>query len=313
MSEKPIVADRLRTYYVELLVARSQYEASERSLLKSLLYSAPLGAWQIGSGPRPHPSPSAPKRRRLRLGDIEAQREDIGEGGTSSSDESTWSSNLPIIKVKAAALFSSSPSIPWLKYLESFARFRIQSSGTTMGYAKAFRLLQMIAAFGCPEHFVALKSAITHYRMLRSHEVVKTSIDVSSHLYDVALCTERMGLINAILQRLARAHLISLIDEGKDLYVDRSRHVERQQRSAVSKAVKAMVIKIHPHMKGWDTSDRPSEVTAFRNVQHNLQRWRREGSIWSLIQRRYGSLALLVLAPHHTRMMYGLRSISSCS
>ena len=109
-----------------------------------------------------------------------------------------------------------------------------------MGYAKAFRLLQMIASFGCPEHFVSLKSAITKHRMLKSHEVVQTSIDVSNHLYEVALWTERMGLINAILQRIARAHLISLIDEGKGLYIGRSRQVETQQRSAV-KAVKAMV------------------------------------------------------------------------
>jgi NAD-dependent SIR2 family protein deacetylase len=312
VHKKPIIAEDLRINFVELLVARSLFEASERSLLRGVSSVSP-GAWQVGSEPGSHLSKTAPTRRRLKLEDIDAQCEGGDEGAASSSDESTWSSELPIIKAKAAALFASSPVSPWHKYLESFANCHIQRSATKMGYAKAFRLLQMIAGFGCPEHFVALKSAIAQYRLMRPHEVVKTSIDVSRHLYNVALWTERMGLINAVLQRVARAHLVSLVNEGKDLYVDRSRDVEMQQRSAVVKAVKAMVIMIHPHMKGWDTSDNPSEVTAFTNVQRNLQRWRREGSIWSLIQRRFDSLSLLVLAPHHARVMCGLRSISSCS
>ena len=278
VRKKPIIAEDLRINFVELLVARSLFETSERSLLRDISSVSPE-VWQMGSESRFHLSKTAPTRRKLKLEDIDAQREGGDEGPASSSDESTWSTDLPIIKAKAAALFASSPVSPWHKYLESFANCHIQRSARKMGYAKAFRLLQMIAGFGCPEHFVALKSAIAQYRLMRPHEVVKTSIDVSSHLYKVALWTERMGLINAILQRVARAHLVSLINEGKDLYVDQSRDVELQQRSAVVKAVKAMVIMIHPHMKGWDTSDNPSEVTTFTNVQRNLQRWRREGLI----------------------------------
>jgi len=310
VNGRPIIADDLRIIFVELLIERSSFEASERSLLKSVSSYAPPDLCRVESEPRPRTFRTMPKRRRLRLEDIEAQREGGDEVEASSSDEETSRFH---IEIKAAELFTAWPSSPWLKYLESFASFRIQRSGLVMGYAKAFRLLQIIASFGCPEHFVALKSAIIKYRMLRPYEVVDTSMDVSKHLYEVALWTERMGLINALLQRIARAHLVSLIDEGKDLYVDRSRHIETQQRSAVVKAVKAMVINLHPHMKGWDTSDSPSQVAAFTGVQKNLQRWRREGWIWSLIQRRFGSLALLVLAPHHTRVMGGFRSISSCS
>lgn len=149
--------------------------------------------------------------------------------------------------------------------------------------------------------------------MLEPQDTVRTYEGVSSYLYNVALWTEGIGLINAVLQRLARAHLTSLIDEGKEAWIDRSKDAERQEKSAVVKAVKAMVLDIYPHMKGWDTSDKPPEVAAFTTVQRNLQRWRREGAIWSLIQRRFDSLALLVLAPHHTRIMRGLRSVSSCS
>ena len=148
-----------------------------------------------------------------------------------------------------------------------------------MGYAKAFRLLQIIAGFGCPEHFVTLKSAIAQYRLIRSHEVIKTSIDVFSYLYKIALWTERIELINAILQQVARAHLVSLINEEKDLYVDQSRDIKLQQRSAVVKTVKTMIIIIYPHIKEWNTSDNSSEITIFTNVQRNLQRWRREESI----------------------------------
>jgi len=56
-----------------------------------------------------------------------------------------------------------------------------------MRYNRAFRLLQMMAAFDCSEHFVALKGVVAQYRVLASEEVMKTSLDLSSHLYMVGL------------------------------------------------------------------------------------------------------------------------------
>ncbi|MCJ1359677.1 MAG: hypothetical protein MMC33_009679 [Icmadophila ericetorum] len=178
---------------------------------------------------------------------------------------------------------------------------------------RAFRLLQMVASFGCPEHFVALKGAITHYRLLGLEEVLNTPLDLSSHLYKVGIWTECLGLINAILQRLVRAHFTSLINEGKDLFPDGSGQFDLQSGSAITKAIKAMVVRIDPRMKGWDSSNNLTERSAFLDVQRNLRRWRQEGAIWSLIQKRFSSLALLVLAPHHIRMLPNTQSISSSS
>ena len=217
------------------------------------------------------------------------------------------------IKARVSSLFEMSPSCPWMKYLERFANCRIQRSNTPMGFSRAFRLLQMVAAFGCPEHFVALKAAVAHYRVLGPEEILKAPLDLSSHLYTVGLWTERLGLINVIIQRLVRAHFTSLINEGKDLFLNQSQQNNLQSDCAIIKAIKVMVIKINPKMKGWNSSDNPAEKSAFLDVQCNLQRWRQEGAIWSLIQKRFSSLALLALAPHHIRVLPSTQSISGSS
>lgn len=63
-----------------------------------------------------------------------------------------------------------------------------------MGYSPAFRLLQMIAALGCPEHSVALKEAIIQYRGLEPEVLIRTPIKLPSPLYMVGLWTEHLGL-----------------------------------------------------------------------------------------------------------------------
>ena len=182
-----------------------------------------------------------------------------------------------------------------------------------MGLTRAFRLLQMVAGFGCPAHFVALKSAIAHYRALAPEEVIDTPLDLPAHLYTMGLWTEHLGLINAILRRFARAHFTSIIDEGADLFHDRSEQHVLPSQSAVTKSIKAMVVKIYPKMKGWDSSNNTIERSAFLDVQRNLRRWRREGAIWSMIQKRFSSLALLTLVPYHLRVLPGSQSISGSS
>ena len=111
-----------------------------------------------------------------------------------------------------------------------------------MGYPRAFRLLQMVAAFGCPEHFVALKGAITHYRGLGPKEVLTTPVKLPGHLYMVGLWTEHLGLINTILQRAVRAHFTSLIEDGKNLMLHKSRQMDRRIGDAIGKAIKAMLV-----------------------------------------------------------------------
>ncbi len=57
----------------------------------------------------------------------------------------------------------------------------------------------MMATFDCSEHFVTLKEAVAQYRVLASEEIMKTSLDLSSHLYMIGLWTKRLELINIIL------------------------------------------------------------------------------------------------------------------
>ncbi len=73
-----------------------------------------------------------------------------------------------------------------------------------------------------------------------------------------------------------------------------------------------MAVKIYPKMKEWDSSTNPAERSAFGEVQRNL-RWRQEGAIWSLIQNRFSSLALLALVPYHVRILPASQSISGSS
>lgn len=200
-----------------------------------------------------------------------------------------------------------------MKYLERFANCHLQRSKAPVGYARASRLLEMVAAFACPEHFVALKGAVAHYRVLAPEEVIQAPLDLPSHLYTVGVWTERLGLINVILQRFVRAYFTSLIDEGTHLFQDRAEHMVFQNGCAVTRSVKATVVKIYPKMKGWDSSTDPAEKSAFSEVQRNLRRWRQEGAIWSSIQNRFSSLALLALVPHHVRILPASQSISGSS
>ncbi len=289
-------------------------------MLKSVLYPETSRSWQVGAAPRSYTfniDSTRAKRRKLQVEEVEAQT----STHTASDDEgsSDWDNgdarqlDLGAIKASVSTLFKSSPLCPWMKYLERFANCRIQRSKIPMGYKRAFRLLQMVAAFGCPEHFVALKGAVAHYRVLAPEEAIQAPLDLPSHLYTVGLWTERLGLINVILQRFVRAHFTSIINEGADLFQDRSGQIEAQSGYAVTKSIKAMVVKIYPKMKGWDSSTNPAERTAFWEVRRNLRRWRQEGAIWSLIQTRFSSLALLALVPYHIRILPASRSISGSS
>ena len=316
VNGKPIDAERLRVFFAELLLARSSYEASEQNMLKSLLYPESLMAWQVGAAARSYAFPldsTRPKRRKLEIEAVEAQATSANDSSSSWSEDDAHTLDLADIKAGAGTLFKSSPSCPWMKYLERFANCRIQRNNTRMGYSRAFRLLQMVAAFGCPEHFVALKGAVAQYRVLGPESALKDPLDLPSQFYKVGLWTERLGLINVVLQRLARAHFTSLIDDGKDLFLNRSLQTNLRSDCAINKAVKAVVIQINPRMAGWDTSHDLAKKSAFLDVQRNLRRWRREGVMWSLIQKRFSSLALLVLAPHHIRLLPATRSVSESS
>lgn len=57
----------------------------------------------------------------------------------------------------------------------------------------------MITTFDCSEHFVTLKKAVAQYRVLALEEIMKASLDLSSHLYMIDLWTKRLELINIIL------------------------------------------------------------------------------------------------------------------
>ena len=289
-------------------------------MVKSVLYPETSRSWQVGAAPRSYIfniDSTRAKRRKLQLKEVEAQTSTHtagdDEGSSDWDDGDARRLDFRAIKASVSTLFKSSPSCPWMKYLERFANCRIQRSKTPMGYNRAFRLLQMVAAFGCPEHFVALKGAVAHYRVLAPEEAIQAPLDLPSHLYTVGLWTERLGLVNVILQRFVRAHFTSIINEGADLFQDRSGQMEAQNGYAVTKSIKAMVVKIYPKMKGWDSSTNPAERSAFWEVRRNLRRWRQEGAIWSLIQTRFSSLALLALVPYHVRILPASQSISGSS
>jgi len=135
----------------------------------------------------------------LQIEEVEAQTAHLDESDSDEDEGSTRRLDLAAIKANLSALFKSSPSCPGLKYLERFANCHLQRSTAPVGYTRASRLLEMVAAFACPEHFVALKGAVAHYRVLAPEEVIQALLDFSSHLYTVGVWTERLGLINVIL------------------------------------------------------------------------------------------------------------------
>lgn len=316
LNNEQIEEEKLRIIFAELLLARSLYEASEQTMLKCVLYPESSSPWRIGATPRSYDfefGSTRAKRRKLQIEEVDAQTVNADEEMSDRDEDGFQSLDSNSVTVQASALFKSFPSCPWEKYLERFASCHIQRNNCPMGLSRALRMLQLIAAFGCPEHFVALKAAISQYRQLEPEEVLKGPENLSSHFYKVGLWSERQGLINSILQRLARAHFTSLINEGKDLIVDRYGQRGPQGVCAVTKATKAIVIKLYPRMKRWDLSPVAAEKSAFLGVQRTLRRWRQEGAIWSVIQKRFSSLALLALVPYHLQILPTARSISGSS
>ena len=251
-------------------------------MLKSVLYPETSRSWKVGVAPRSYAfnlDSTRAKRRKLQIEEVEAQTARVDESDSDGDEGSTRRLDLTTIKANISALFKPSPSCPWMKYLERFANCRLQRSKAPAGYTRASRLLEMVAAFACPEHFVSLKGAVAHYRVLVPEKVIQAPLDLSSHLYTAGVWTERLGLTNVILQRFVRAYFTSLIDEGMRLFHDRAGHMVVQNGCIVTRSVKATVVKIYPKMKGWDSSTDPAEKSAFSEVQRNLRRWRQEGAI----------------------------------
>ena len=270
-------------------------------------------SWQVGAAPHSYTfslDSTQMKQRKLQIEEVKAQTVSIDESSSDDNEDDIQPPDLANIKVRVSILSKSSSSCLWMDYLKCFANCHLQRSNTQIGFTQTFCLIQMVAAFACSEHFVTLKATVAHYCVLGLEEVLKAPLDVSSHLYKVGLWTEHLELINVILQWLVRAHFTSLINEGKDLLWDRSEPVTFQNRCAVIKVIKATVVKIYSRMKSWDSSNNPAERSAFLDVQHNLWRWRQEGTIWSLLQNKFSSLTLLALVPHYIWIMPTTQSIS---
>ena len=113
-----------------------------------------------------------------------------------------------------------------------------------MGYPQASHLLELVAAFACPEHFITLKEVIAHYHMLAPEGTVQALLNLSSHLYTVSIWTEHLGLINVTLQCFVHTYFTSLIENGIDIIQGRV----LQKGNAVIKSIKAMIVKIYPKM-----------------------------------------------------------------
>ena len=159
-------------------------------MLKSVLYPEASRSWQVSVVPHSYAfnlDSTRAKRRKLQIEEVEAQTARIDESDSDGDEGSTRRLDLATIKANISTLFKSSPSCPWMKYLERFANCRLQRSKAPVGYTRASRLLEMVAAFACPEHFVAFKGAVAHYRVLAPETVIQAPLDLSSHLYTVGI------------------------------------------------------------------------------------------------------------------------------
>ena len=271
----PIETDRLTVFYAELILARSLHEVNEQMLLKNVFYPELSMLWHVGVLPRSYAfnlDSTKTKRRKLLVEELDAQSVRDDEGDSESDESSARRLDLAAMKANISTIFKSL-SCPWTNYLKRFANCRLQTSKTLLGYKRASRLFEMVAAFACLAHFVALKGAVTHYRVLALAEIVQAPLSLSNYLYTIGVWTERLGLINIILQRFVRAYFTSLIDEKMHRFQDRAGQVFHNG-CALTKAVKVTVVKIYPKMKGWDSSTDFAERSAFREVQRNLRRWR---------------------------------------
>ncbi len=173
---------------------------------------------------------------------------------------------------------------------------------------QAFCLLQIVASFGCVPHLVSLKSAITHYRVLAPEEVIDTPLDLLTHLYASGLLT--VFWFNQFNPpTLCPDSFYNVYRWRGGPFSDRSKQLIFLSQSAVIKSVMAMVVKIYPRMKG-GASHNSDERSEFLDVQRNFRNWRREGVIWSIIQKLFFSLILFILVQYHLQFLPSSKSIS---
>ena len=206
------------------------------------------------------------------MAEIEAQTSDIGENRLNLDLDNPESEDLRAVEDRISILCKPGLLDPWMKYLKLFSTCRVQRSHIPIGLPQASRLLQLIAAFGCPKHFITMKRAIAQYRVLMPAKNLEKPLDLLHHLYKLGVWTESVGLINIILQHLARFYFTSLINEGSNLFINMSSKNNAPKKHAVTQAIKAFVVKIDPRLEGLDSSDNVTERSAFWEMQHNLQR-----------------------------------------
>lgn len=202
INERSIDTDRLRVFYAELLLARFLYETSKQSMLKSVLYSESLRSWQIDIASHFYTFMFdfiRAKWKKLQIEEIEAQTASVDKSSSNWNEDETQELNLSVIKARVLRLFEMFSACSWMKYLKHFINCHVQRSDTLLKFSHTFCLLQMIVVFGCSEHFVTLKRTVTHYHVLESEEILKISLNLSSHLYMVGLWTESLELINVII------------------------------------------------------------------------------------------------------------------
>ncbi len=109
----PIEADSLRIFYAELLFARSLHEASEQTMLKSVLYPETSRSWHVGAAPRSYAfslDSTRAKRRKLQIEEVEAQTARVDESDSDRDKGSARRLDLANIKANISTLFKSSPA-----------------------------------------------------------------------------------------------------------------------------------------------------------------------------------------------------------
>ena len=138
------------------------------------------------------------------------------------------------------------------KYQNAFQQCVLQTSTrSTLSAERANQLICMIAAVGYSTHFLALKKAIQQYRLECPIKTPSPTDKQHERLYKLGLGSERLGLINIIIQRVVRAQCALDINEAREkINEERSKSSQENDKAseetALQQAINMVALKYRP-------------------------------------------------------------------
>ena len=210
------------------------------------------------------------------------------------------------------------PNNQWKKdYLNVMER-KNTISQQSLGSSRALRLMELVAGLGHPQYFIQLKKIVAELRELKRHiqrvRPANRQSRTSIFYYRMGLEGERQGLLSSLMLRLVHSYYAGQV--ATDTYLMRhqgplsQRSKESGEKgqaltratSAIAQSTLAAEYPLADHTK-------PDGQAHLQSIIQKLNSWRRKGGIWMMLEERFQTQLLLILAPLSVQLIPRSRGV----